>query len=63
MKHPKMDPLLIAVHEPHETAHVVAKLKKEGFRRIGVIHVHDAVKAVGHSRRKVYNHLRQRLKK
>ena len=56
VKHPKMDPHLIA-NTPPEIGYVMAWAKKKGLTVTGK-QVRAAVKKLNNSRRKVYNYLK-----
>lgn len=54
----RMDPYLLS-RQKWELQYVVEKLRKEGFKKLEVRDILIALKAVGRSRRKVYNYLRK----
>ena len=55
--HKKMDRYLIATLEPHEIEYIQKKFHKEGITTHKK-EIQNAVKQVGHSRRKVYAFIR-----
>lgn len=52
-KHPKIDPYTISVNQDYELDHITAKF------RCTRAAIRAAIKAVGRSRRRVYQHLRE----
>jgi hypothetical protein len=57
VKHPKLDPYLISLKQKYELTYIVARFKKLGIT-VTADDVRAAVRAVGKSRRKVYNRLK-----